>query len=730
MKYIIPYLDIHPTFNTNDYSLSIKNTIGKIKDEINYDTILSKLLKNGDFIKFIKETNHNFRFLPNYYNDDVQQCFDIYGGVYNETHDNIEYTIKIYFYKLINVELLTQQTINKFELIFRYDYFVKNNILNMTWHNYRLNLFSENINQNSKQFYKEYNHSSCRNKLYYHQQNNISRMIDIHNKSTDIYISDNMPIYFDNDLIYDMVQNKFIQKEEICKYKIHSGMILDEPGTGKTLQFILYLLETKLNSLVLVPNENIKFVWEMEFVKHINLDTMPFTILTFQQLQQNIALTENYLDYYDIIGIDEIHILYKNNLTLFNKIVESNIKYRWGITGTPFVNDDSLFNIINFLTGKKFQNQRIANIPSLQNDFMKLFLKNCKIDMINDYVWPELKVHNVFVNLDIVQQNIYDTEKKLCINTNNLRKLVCELELLFSGGNIQTPKDLKEYCIKHYKDLYEKENSKLVDLMFQYDNILKNQKTFKSEEFGQRKEHYTKLITKQKQTVNTYKSAYEYISSNIEKISNIINKNKNDDDMDVDDEEDEDEDLCTICLGDFEAPIAYLKQCGHYFCKSCLDTNIKGKNKFKCPLCRKDLDKSDTIIVSDIKHINYSPKVHEVMKIIQEKPDEKFIIFTQFDKLINNFEQVLNTSTIKFEVFKQNIHKDTQVLLLSSNNNAEGINLSMFDNIIIFEPFEISMFYKEIEKQLIARIHRVGRINEVNVYRMITCETIEEEIYQ
>ena len=90
----------------------------------------------------------------------------------------------------------------------------------------------------------------------------------------------------------------------------------------------------------------------------------------------------------------------------------------------------------------------------------------------------------------------------------------------------------------------------------------------------------------------------------------------------------------------------------------------------------------------------------------------------------------MSTSTIKFEVFKEIINKDTQVLLLSSSNNAEGINLSMFDNIIIFEPFEISMFYKEIEKQLIARIHRVGRINEVNVYRMITCDTIEEEIYQ
>ncbi len=72
---------------------------------------------------------------------------------------------------------------------------------------------------------------------------------------------------------------------------------------------------------------------------------------------------------------------------------------------------------------------------------------------------------------------------------------------------------------------------------------------------------------------------------------------------------------------------------------------------------------------------------------------------------------------------------ECQVLLLSSEKNAEGIDLSMFDKLIIFEPFEDHMYCKEIEKQLIARIHRIGRVKEVTVYRLITKNTIEEDIY-
>jgi SNF2 family DNA or RNA helicase len=153
-------------------------------------------------------------------------------------------------------------------------------------------------------------------------------------------------------------------------------------------------------------------------------------------------------------------------------------------------------------------------------------------------------------------------------------------------------------------------------------------------------------------------------------------------------------------------------------------------------MCRRDTRKDEIISVSNVAEINDSPKIYEIVKIIKEF-NEKFIIFSQFD-ILDKFHTLLNKKNIKTQKYTEyvnsklanpDVESDTKVLLLSSGSNAEGINLSMFDRLVIFEPFEDHMYCREIEKQLIGRIHRVGRVKPVNVYRLITKNTIEEEIY-
>jgi SWI/SNF-related matrix-associated actin-dependent regulator 1 of chromatin subfamily A len=145
-------------------------------------------------------------------------------------------------------------------------------------------------------------------------------------------------------------------------------------------------------------------------------------------------------------------------------------------------------------------------------------------------------------------------------------------------------------------------------------------------------------------------------------------------------------------------------------------------------MCRKNINQDEIIIVSDVSEINDTPKLHELSKIIMNS-SERFIVFSQFN-ILDKFYSILskkNISTIMYDQLHNNM--DVQVLLLSSQHNAEGIDLSHFDNLIIFEPFEDHMYCKEIEKQLIGRIHRIGRTRPVNVFRLITKDTIEEEIY-
>ncbi len=763
-NYIVPYINITSVpqgnathlLNINSHNVSnsahLNYLMGQIKNSINCDELIMSddILMNDDFAKFVEESNYMFIPIPGYYTDKVKENFDIYGMSYVVKLDEINFLVKIYFYKIKNIELITKQFIDEFWLIFQYDYFTKNNILNMDWHSYRLTLFIKDIEQEKFYNLKYATPAFCKSKLFHHQINNISNMLDIYHNTVQIAATDNLIMHFENGLIYDIVAKAFIQEDQIPKYAIKSGMILDEPGTGKTLQFILFLLETNKKSLVLVPNDAIKKNWFIEFEKHIAFDIIKsqIEIMTFDDINMFIKSDPNILNNFEVIGIDEIHILYSNKkyVELFDSIITSEIKTRWGISGTPFVNDLSLFNIIQFVIGHKFKNERIANIPSLQNSMIKVFLKNLKINMTGDYAFPELSINDIFVELDVVQKNLYEVESKMTFNKTNLRKLVSEVQIMYGQNDIRTPQELKKTAHEHYKKLLDIETDKLKKLQDQLDNIKQNADKFKSEsksemEFLNRVKHYQILINTQTDVVKRQTMAFAYFKNIMETISKIFEKKKiadassssSEGEMDITEDDDDDE-KCPICFDGHKPPIKYFKKCGHYFCGACIDMVLKthqfGSNK--CPMCRNEISDSDIIVVNDIAEINNTPKMHELFKIISSF-EERFIIFSQFN-ILDKFQKMLekhNVKAVNFDEYfnDQQLHLDAKVLLLSSESNAEGINLSMFDKLIIFEPFEDQMYCKEIEKQLIGRIHRIGRSKPVDVFRLITKGTIEEEIY-
>jgi SNF2 family DNA or RNA helicase len=735
--YVIPYIDINVNLSCNEYPNNIKTTIGKLKHELTVDSIIDKLHKNQTFVDFIKSNkNLIIPITSDFYSEEIAKIFDIFGGTYNVIVDDIEYIIKIYFYKIKNIELITKRIILKFNTIFRYDYFIKNNILNMTWHYYTLNVnFINNLSSNrflDLSFDSQYTMT----KLFNHQKNNISRMLRIHHNPTIITISDNMPIYFENDLIFDMTTNQFINHVDIPTYNVFSGMVIDEPGTGKTLQFILYILETNLKSLIVVPNDNIKSNWEREFKKHIHPEhQIPFDILTFIELEMIIQTNPNFLNnnQYQIIGIDEIHNLYRNFKCspIFDKIITSNIKHRWGITGTPFVSDLSLFHIVKFLTGHNFKNERVVNNPSIQKQFIDLFLKNCKDDMLDDYVWPQLNIHDIKIQLDIIQQNLYNTEKMLN-NTLNLRKLVCEINLMFNQHDFKTPVELKQYIIEHYTQLYDIEVAKLEDLKARLQNIKDHRENFEENEYKMRIHHFTELVENKNIDVKKHFKAKEYFINSIEGIDKILSNTEEETSpptataTSTATATEGESDFCKICWGSYNTPVTYIKTCGHYFCKLCLDSWTRNSSQKGCPLCREEITDENVIHVSELSDINSSSKIHELLEIISTD-DQKYIIFTQFNSVISKIENILIRNNISATTLDK--YTDQQILILSSEKNAEGIDLSNFDKMIIFEPFENNIYNDQVEKQLIARIHRVGRVKPVDVYRFITEGTIEEEIY-
>ena len=67
--------------------------------------------------------------------------------------------------------------------------------------------------------------------------------------------------------------------------------------------------------------------------------------------------------------------------------------------------------------------------------------------------------------------------------------------------------------------------------------------------------------------------------------------------------------------------------------------------------------------------------------------------------------------------------------MLSTEHAASGTNLTEATHIIFMEPHEgVYGAVKSMEDQAIGRAVRLGQKNQVNVYRLITKDTIEENI--
>jgi len=760
--------------------------LGKIRDEfLDTDYVLSlpETKTNDAFVDFVNGTNYSFIPLPDYYDETVKEYFDVFGGEYVIVRNEGHYKIHTYFYKLKrSIDTLTPDILKKFHLIIMYHYLVQNNIgleyEEIAYYHFMEYMKTVGETELSMKQKSEYLPPAvCKTPLFNHQKLNISKMLNLFKTPIPMKFHQHLVVEFPHGLVYDIEHNEeggCISPDDIPIRNVSGGMIIDEPGTGKTLQFIIYLLECNRKSLVIVPNEDIKNVWTSEIQKHLDIPDVLNTLVgklihfeTFDTIKTKLELESGWLNTngFEILGIDEIHILYslpdyvsKNDVgrdtyLLLEQIASSKIPTKWGITGTPFMNEFSFLNIFQYVTGELYENELIINIKSIMEQFHPIFLKNTKTDMSNDYEWAELTVHNILVDFDIVQRQTYDIESKNSPSKLNLRKLATDIQMMFDGCECQTPSQLKAFISQHYKNKLEQQRSKLAELEHFVENFKNTPHDIDIETFNHRLKEYQQKVNEQFALVKRLTTAVEYFTNTIEKITELIDKaktqreqetSKEDMKTDEDEEEDEEDDTnedekCPICWSKYTPPIQYFKKCGHYFCDGCIKQFMPSTvspmfhsfTNIKCPMCRQEHSTEDIIHVNEVVDINNSPKVYEILKLINQAPsDKRFIIFSQFN-ILDKLLSILAKHNIEGKLYKDFsfIEPPPKVLLLSSNQNAEGIDLTMFDNLVIFEPFEDHVYCSEIEKQLIARIHRVGRTEPVNVYRMITRDTIEEEIY-
>lgn len=741
-------IDLYLYYSIDITPLDREATI--IKKNINFD----KIIKNYPVLKN-EEVSKHFGIIKEYCPLSEESFIDTYYADF--TLDN--HTVKILFYKINNSELLTpglifsSETKNILTAIHR-TINIENNLLDA--HNKYFESELDNIIRvislpryyNLSPIYVKDSQGLLINEIineykleeilkinpYDYQRDNINWMIKLENNPIKEYISDNKVFFFPDGRIFNYSLNKFVTNEQRKLIEFKGGIILDDVGIGKTFQLLcLAISNTSINTFILVP-DHLETHWKSQFTKHFNIPIPSFiTIVKFSDFK-------NYkLEKYQRFIVDEIHELYSNlnYKNILEGCIKTGCKYKWGISATPFPVPCSIFNIIRFLTEEDIYYTNLERFSYYYNSYYKIFRKNTLENIVKEIKLPNAFEHNILLDFNDQERILYDAETQANANCDEyfLRKCCCDIMINFENkSQIITLTDFNNLVLNDYKEKFLDENKKLEKYIECYANCVEtlkkidegndievNIKIFKNtdkKELIDNINYYKNKIIEQQEITANRKKAYEYLNSKIN------NTNKE----------------CPVCLSEITEGDKYdVPECGHICCSECMEYWLVSHSS--CTICKKSIQKKNIYTITNLNQVKlkYSTKIDKLIEIINNTPNihEKFIVYTQFDNLIDKLYQTFNIegfgcvklqNSDNIDNFRENI--SNRILILSSVKNASGIDLSFVSNIIIFEPIiGDTLFLRDIEKQIIGRIYRINQTRDINIYRFIINDTIEEQIF-
>jgi SNF2 family DNA or RNA helicase len=148
-------------------------------------------------------------------------------------------------------------------------------------------------------------------------------------------------------------------------------------------------------------------------------------------------------------------------------------------------------------------------------------------------------------------------------------------------------------------------------------------------------------------------------------------------------------------------------------------------------MCRTDINFTDIHIIKneslDTKHSNNKllSKKDNLINIIKNKINGKFLIFSNYDYTNENISKMLDEESIPYSRLMGNINVinkiierfsngSIKVLLLNASNYGSGLNLQMATDVIIYHELD-----QELETQVIGRAQRLNRTEPLNVYYLL-----------
>lgn len=209
------------------------------------------------------------------------------------------------------------------------------------------------------------------------------------------------------------------------------------------------------------------------------------------------------------------------------------------------------------------------------------------------------------------------------------------------------------------------------------------------------------------------------LQSQLDSITNRINN--------LNDEE------CVICCCSYTEPVCL--DCTHVFCSQCIlkwiEVRIRVHQRAQCPYCKRIINVANMHKIDmnakttktkkkkdEKKSKEIFGKDETIIKIIENNPNGKFIIFSNHYESFDSFENLLtrnrniqkkckrlvgNTNTIA-KTLRNFESGRLDIILLNSQYNGAGIDLPTATHVILYHKMR-----KDLEKQVIGRALRIGR---------------------
>ncbi|CAE6523404.1 unnamed protein product [Rhizoctonia solani] len=211
--------------------------------------------------------------------------------------------------------------------------------------------------------------------------------------------------------------------------------------------------------------------------------------------------------------------------------------------------------------------------------------------------------------------------------------------------------------------------------------------------------------------------------------------------------------------------ISLLSSCGHMGCDDCVRAATSMGNE----VCVRAYKKSPreggcnagardhnvvkaTTLGKDEQHDrigkHFGKKLEAIVDLIKEKipEDERVLVFVQFPDLMKKVAAALSDRDIPFlqiqgtanakskalDSFQKPESKDRVLLLNVMDESASGANLTIANHAIFLSPLLTPSphIYEAAETQAIGRVRRYGQTKLVHVWRFLTRDSIDTEIYE